>query len=38
MIIFFVLLVDTNLDIYEKSIYFDVKTIPFGNNNLKNWA
>lgn len=22
----------------EKSIYFDVKTIPFGNNNLKNWA
>lgn len=22
----------------EKSIYFDVKTIPFGDNNLKNWA
>ena len=22
----------------EKSIYFDVKTIPFGNNNLKDWA
>ena len=22
----------------EKSIYFDVKTITFGNNNLKNWA